>query len=657
LRLNIESPLINETAVNFRLPSWPPPRDFPVVLDREGSVVSRYGDPVWDLSAWDRVPQVLNFGDGPLRKGTARISAVNADTLRIVAAWWLWGPRSVFTASTLVLQHQIFRNLFALCTSEGIDARELSRYPGVINALANRLPPARGEYALGLLYTLYEQRSQLGFTLLDAEGLRRLASSLPSPSAKEQTAYIPPRIWSYQINRLRAVLDDFDLYKDRIEACYQAALIAYASTYGSLLAARDSATRLKICGRRGASFEGLAKEYGIDQLLLRWYATKKHKSLPIFALSNFLTMVNRVGIAYLLNFSMMRIQEAWTLHIDCLHVERDQKLGEIAMLCGETTKTIANDDARWITSRSAKIAISALSTITRWRLKVRETYGDILPDGVPYLIQPACEPWAKVSQKPGRAGKVSYPSYLDVVLEHPKLFDPSELRVTEEDWRIAKLITPSLDEKLFGVGNIWSFGWHQLRRTGSVNMQASGIVSDFSIQYQLKHETLATSLYYGQGYSHLSFNRAARAEYIRTMYEMMGKELAQLFSDRFVSPYGAERKREILQIVSESDHKKLVSEAKAGRVAWRPTLLGGCTKIGPCEYGGVENIVRCGGGDNKAPCADALFDQQRLPLIQALRQRLAEQLENAESGSPYQLSLEAQRRAVENTLNVLNDQQ
>lgn len=627
-----------------------------MVLDREGHVVSRYGDSVWDLSAWDRVPQVLNFGDGPLRKGTARISAVNAETFRAVAAWWLWGPRSVFTASTLVLQHQLFRNIFALCTSEGIDARELSRYPAVIGMVANRLPPARAEYALGLLYSLYEHRGQLGFTLLDSEGLRRVASSLPSPSTKEQTAYIPPRIWNYQINRLRAVLDDFDIYKDRIEACYQASLIAYASTYGSLRAARDSPARRKICGRRGSSFEDLAKEHGIDQLLLRWYATKKHKRLPIFALSNFLTMVNRVGIAYLLNFSIMRIQEVWTLRADCLHLENDPRIGEIAILRGETTKTIENDAACWITSRSSKIAVSALSAISQWRMKVRDAYGDILPDGTPCLIQPACEPWAKVLQKQGRAGKMTYPSYLDVVQEHPKLFDSAELRVTKEDWHIAKLITPSLDEEVFGVGKIWSFGWHQLRRTGSVNMQASGIVSDFSLQYQLKHATLATSLYYGQGYSHLSFNRAARTEYIRTMYEMMGKELTQLFSDRFVSPHGAERKREILKIVSESDHKRLLSAAKAGRIAWRPTLLGGCTKIGPCEYGGVENIVRCGGGDNKAPCADALFDRQRLPLIHVLKQKLAEQLEKAEGGSPYQLSLEAQRRAVEYTLNVLADE-
>ncbi|EOA02926.1 hypothetical protein HFRIS_019980 [Herbaspirillum frisingense GSF30] len=184
-------------------------------------------------------------------------------------------------------------------------------------------------------------------------------------------------------------------------------------------------------------------------------------------------------------------------------------------------------------------------------------------------------------------------------------------------------------------------------------MQASGLVSDFSLQYQLKHDTVASSLYYGQGYSHLVLNRSAKAEYIHTMYKMMGRELAMLLSDRFQSPYGDERKQSILKLVSESDERKLFVAAREGRVAWRRTLLGGCTKSGPCEYGGIDNVARCGGGDGKAPCTDALFDQTRVPQMQKLRQTLSMQLDKAELASPLRSSLQAQLRATENALNVL----
>lgn len=302
-----------------------------------------------------------------------------------------------------------------------------------------------------------------------------------------------------------------------------------------------------------------------------------------------------------------------------------------------------------------------MATISGWRVRLKKAYGDIergVSDNqsAPHLMQPACEPWSQLARQEMTAKQRNYTCYSELLRAHPKLFDQAALRITDEDWKIAKLITPGLNSEAFGVGKVWPLAWHQLRRTGAVNMQASGLVSDFSLQYQLKHSTLVSSLYYGQGYSQLSLNQSAQSEYIRAMYDVMGRELTGLLSDSFVSPYGSERKHTILQIVSESEHKKLVAAAKAGQVAWRPTLLGGCTKRGPCEYGGIDNIVRCGGGDDKAPCSDALFDQSRVALIQKLCRMLSEQIDQAENDTPYKYSLEAQRRAAENALDVLSSQ-
>lgn len=656
-RLSIDSPLANESAPNFRLPTWPPPREFPVVIDRNGRVVSRYGDAIWDLSVWDKVPKLVNFGDGPQPERYSQISTINADTFRMVVAWWLWGPRGVFMAGTLVSQHRAIKCLFVICSDHGIDARTLSRYPNLIAEIATKVSPSARSNALTLLHSLFEQRAQLGFTLLDREGLKKLAAAFPATPDVAQTAYIPPRIWSYQVNRLHAVLHDFQQSKGKIDAFYHAVLNAYENNYGSLRASHGNPERRDLDGKSGRStstFERWAKEYDVYELLCRWCQRPEgRKSLPLSSLTNYLALVNRAGLAYLLNFSLMRMQEAWDLRVDCLHIERDNKLGEIAMLCGETTKTIVDDDARWITSPSAVIAVEAMAAISAWRVNVRKAYGDTLPDGVPHLYQPTCEPWKRTSR--ARSLRGMYPSYAAIFKDYPKLFDPSEIRVTKEDWNLAKLVTPTLDEETFGVGKFWRFAWHQLRRTGSVNMQASGLVSDFSLQFQLKHATVATSLYYGQGHSYLAFNRAAKSEYIRAMYEMMGKELSMLLADRFVSPYGDERKRAMLKIVSEGDNNKLLSAAKAGRVAWRATLLGGCTKRGPCEYGGVDNIVRCGGGGDLSPCADALFDRSRIPAIEHLRITMSNQLERTEPASPLKSSLQAQLRATENALNVLKN--
>lgn len=647
--MTIDSPLVNEAAINYRLPCWPPPCDFPIVVTQDGTVVSRYSDSVWDLSAWDHLPKIINFGDGPQRNILGNVSKQNADVFRMVVASWLWGPRSVFAAGTLVSQHRAIKSIFVRCSANNVDARHLSRYHGLVKEIAVAIPPSARSTALSLLHALYEQRIQLGFTILDRDALKQLSAAFPPSKDVEQTAYIPPRIWLYQVSQLRSVISDFQIHKTKVEACYKAVLEIYEINYGSLAASRGNPNRHALGGR--GTFERLAREFGIYELLCRWYQHPKgRKSLPVSALTNYLALVIRAGLAYILNFSLMRIQEVWKLRVDCFHIEVDDRIGDVAILTGPTTKTMSDDYARWITCPTVADAVEVMATISSWRTRVLEAYGESSSES-PFLYLPTCEPWKIMRRVKFNRGM--YPSYATVMKDYPKLFDREELRVTKDDWLLAKSITPTLDESTFGVGKVWRFAWHQLRRTGTVNMQASGLVSNFSIQYQLKHATVAMSLYYGKGYSQLRFNSAAKAEYIREMYEVMGKELNMLLSDRFVSPYGDERKHTILKIVSESDNNKLLNAAKAGRVAWRRTLLGGCTKSGPCEYGGIDNIVRCGGGDGKAPCADALFDRKRMPDIQKLHQVLSNQLELAESGSPQQSSIQAQIIAAENALNVI----
>jgi hypothetical protein len=393
-RLSIDSALVNEDAINFRLPDWPPPRDFPVVVDGDGIVLSRFGDSVWDLSVWDRIPKKVNFGDGLQRsKHHGKVSVVNADTLRLINAWWLWGPRAVVVPGTLVSQHRALKQIFVICTSEGIDSRELSRFPAVVTQIAKAISPSTRTTSLTLLHSLFEQREKLGFVILDRDALRVFAAALGPSAAVEQTAYVPPRIWAYQVHRLREVLDDFLAHEEKIQACYDAVLDRYQSSYGSLQAAIGNPKRRPL-GDTSGVFEQLAKEFGVYELLCRWYQrTKGRQCMPLSALTNYLSLVTRAGLAYLLNFSLMRVQEAWTLRVDCLQIESDKKLGEIATLRGETTKTIIDDQARWITSPTVAIAIDALTAISGWRTRVKEAYGIKPPTGAPFLYEPTCEPW------------------------------------------------------------------------------------------------------------------------------------------------------------------------------------------------------------------------------------------------------------------------
>jgi hypothetical protein len=557
-----------------------------------------------------------------------------------------------------------------VCAENGIDPSEMRQYPGIVDQFFQRLDQSTSKKALALLHLLYKDREQLGFVLLDRDGLIQF-EFLMDDKEGDQTAYIPPRIWSYQVNRLREFLDDFHEQRDKIVACYDFCIDAYVRNFGSLTEACRSGAdkkrnpfgkgRIAGCEYHGR-FADTAERFGIDGLLAKWCIgpDQSLSSRGISVMSKYFSMVGHVGTTYLLNFSLMRVSECWALRTQCLRIEKDERFGPFFVLHGPTTKTIRDDDACWPASPSVQVAVEAMACVARLRMRCAEANPDVTVTAEelanPNLVVRCYEPWAYGEGRtlPPTVRK-GYLSYKKVLERYPNLFDDDQLRITQADLDIMRAIAPDLDAEEFAVGLVFPLAWHQLRRTGAVNMQSSDLVSDATLQYQLKHSRRAMSLYYGKGYSRVGLNQEARNQYVGAMYEVLGKQFAGLFEDRFVSPYGEARKAALLNLVAEKDAKTYAALAKEGKIAWRETLLGGCMKRGPCSYGGVDNIARCGGGDRPGFCVEILLDRDKIPELQRLRDILGSQIAEAAQGSPYRLSLEAQQRAVENALHVLDN--
>lgn len=671
LGLQIDSPLSVPSAANFRPLNWPPAHDWPVVFNEKGEIVCRWGCPVWPLYPWAKQALSLNFGDGPINHGDS-IDPANANLLRQITGWWIWGPNGVQAAGTLYNKFTLIRQVFVMCSKEGILASDLMRFPAVADRLPGVLAPSRAAGVIAILHDLYDQRDKFGFILLDRTGLSRLEAAIPDHESK-QTPYIPPRIWTYQVTRLRSCLDDFLAHREQVEACYRFCLDVYSTNYGSLAKALtvepinsrvpfQTPSNKNAGAKSGAKFHGpfkqTAKRFGIDELLARWVGAPSEgdSAKGIRLLSAYMSLISLTGLAYLLNYSLMRIEEAWDLRQDCLDIERDEKFGDIYLLHGVTTKTMDDSNARWPTSPSVKVAIEAMTCITRLRLICAEAHPDInlTQEDIdnPYLINKVFAPWTSRNLKK-RELRPFYGGYADsLTAVYPLLFDVDTLRITEQDLQLARYITPTLDPERFAVGKPWPFAWHQLRRTGAVNMQASGLVSDATLQLLLKHVTRTMTLYYGQNHTRLKLNNDARTQYVRTMYEVLGKELARLTTERFVSPHGDRRKTEIVRLITQKDAKALTAAAKRGAIACREIILGYCMNREPCAYGGIDSIAHCGGGDGSAPCPDVLYDKRNIEMIRKLDKTLDERLINAPTDSPLRNSLQAQKRSVRNFLDV-----
>lgn len=614
----------------------------------------------------------LNFGDGPLSFAVDPIDSRNADLLRQVTAFWLWGPLASYSCHSIKNKFHLVRRVFVLCSEQGVLASELSRFP----LLTEKLPSlvfgneSTIDGFFNCLHDLYEHREFLGFTLLDREGLRQLARNLPEAEQIEQRAYIPPRIWSYQVTQLRRCLDDYLKHQEEIEHCYQFCLDAYAYNAHALKGTASEKKRAapfwteSSFDRKGIGlkfygpFEITASLFGIHELLERWSGPLNNGATNsgVWRLTDYLSLVSYAGLAYIVNFSLMRISEAWGLRADCLMVEHDEKFGDIHILQGETTKTQKDSDARWPTSPSVKTAILAMTSIAQLRLRctsAQSKFSRVTDDlSNPFLIGRTFEPW--LAPRSSKHGVRTWPrSCMKFLSQYPLLLDVEEIRITEPDLALARLLTPTIDEQKYKVGNIWPFSWHQFRRTGSVNMQSSGLVSDLSLQYQLKHATLPMALYYGQNHSRLRLNESARTTYLKAMYEIVGQELKRLDDQRFVSPHGEERKAEVLQPIKPRDAKELAKAAQRGEVvAPREIILGYCVKRDFCPWGGIDSIAHCGGGDAKSPCPHVLYDTHKIHVVRKLDVWLDEQLGQTSCQSPLRQSLEFQKRSLRSYLDV-----
>jgi hypothetical protein len=655
---------------SFRPPSWPPPRDWVVSEDREGNVLSCWGDSIWDLSPWAGTSMILDFGDGDVVRKAKPLDPANADLLRLLTTWRMWGIKACAAANSLKAAFLSIRRVIALCSEHNITASDLMRFPRVFEQLASIIPSSEFSKTILELHRLWDARDYIGFVLVDSEGIQRLAAASHSHEI-EQTAYIPPRIWAYQVQRLKACLDDFLANRQAIEACFNFCVDAYAHNFGSLAAAMTGASRHRLPfwtperknkgAKSGCRYHGrfglTAERFDIADLLERWIVVSK-SGLEVRNFAAYLSLVQYAGLAYIANFTLQRVNEAASLRADCLMWEFDEKLGRVPIIVGETTKTDPDSDARWPTSPSVEAAVGAMATVATLRMRCAAADPAVCPAETdqrnPYLVAGSFEPWSGNVAKP-YAVRIHADGYRAICRRYERLFDEEQLRITEDDLRIARMLTPNLsEEKGFAVGRVWPLAWHQLRRTGAVNMFASGLLSDSSLQFQMKHASRLMPLYYGRGHAKLHLNEEVEGVVIDAMYEATAHKLQAIAGDRFVSPLGDDRKQIILvNLVGDKDAKALAIAGRKGLAYFRETRIGACVHRGTCGYGGVESISRCTGGDGGDPCVDALYDRTKALGIEGDLAQIEKELAKTPVGTPRHKALLAEQKGLENCLNVI----
>ncbi|MBK1681424.1 hypothetical protein [Rhodocyclus tenuis] len=664
--LGLDLPHVAPCSRSFRPPSWPPPRDWVCIEDKDGNAVSRLGDYILDLTPWLGRNTTFSIGDGPKRNTrSVVIDPANAEIMRDLFVYVGWGPRAVRAPRTLVSVAQRLRQIVAVCSDNHILASDLSRYPAVIDQVAQALPPGSYDKVIAELDRLRDARDILGFELLDRAGIERLKALQPTHDP-EQTEYIPPRIWTYVVTRIAECIKDYADHRDAIKACFDFCMDAYERN-----GAREHVDRTGNSNRRpfrvappgatgrysGITYQGpfadTAQRFGIKAVLEKWVGSIT-KQRGIKGLTAYFQLTQYAVLVDIAAFTLMRVEEAASVRWNCLQWHDDPVFGHIPLIQGETSKTDPDDNALWITTPSIEPSIRALQSIAWMRL---QSAGWWIEGNNPSLVTGSIEPWGKPKVAREAGLKVHLLGLNDVINKYPLLFDPQQLTITDDDLKIARAVCPTLNREQFQVGKAWAFAWHQFRRTGAVNMFASGDISDSSMQLQMKHLTRAQPLYYGRGNTALRLNAATRVLLVNAQYEATARDLVAIHTDRFVSPHGDNHKARLLAPTNNGEPVNLISEADAKhyekvyrehRIGGRLTVLGACMKNGSCDGDCISSVGDCAGGDGKAPCTHVLFDRTRASANQKRLEAVRLQLAQTPPDTPRYNQLLQEVRGLEN---------
>jgi hypothetical protein len=650
--VTVESPL-------YRPPSFPPPDDWVVSVDREGAALSLYGDDFWDYRAFER-SATFNFGKD-------NMSAKNKLLVKQIIHLMIYHHRLFpgrIQSCTGAFSWLV--TIAKVCDSKGVLMSSISRFPAIHQELADALQCDSYQIIVSFLHRLRLYADILGFEIFDVKGMAFLVSQ-QGVRDPIQTPYIPPRIWTYQVNRLSECLDDFLEHQEALEKAFARVAEAYKQNASALpdLPNLHSPFHDYGCSKSvrtliPGGFGVFLVEYGLSDVLDKWMGQPNEK-LRLSRLTAYLNMVREASIFYILNFSLQRINEGASLRSDCLLIEHDDRLGDVNMVTGETTKTDPDSDARWVVPASVKRAVDVASSIARLRLQhFPSTKGaPVGDDSAPLMLAPT-EPWTDSGNyRNSKDELVSQIRFGPFLSRFPKFLDSDVLTVTEEDWKIAVSMTPNITSKPgFGIGLPWRFTAHQLRRTTAVNMFASNMVSDSSLQWLMKHLIPKMTLFYGRNYTNLRLDSNAETVVIIESYKAIYRQLVSVVEDSIgnVRPHSREMiPISVVNLVDADEEAKLTKLIKKGDVGCRRTLAGLCMKGGACEYGGIESIAQCAGADGGGICADAIFKRDNEAGLIRLKAAYEKEIETLSPDMPRFGALKKEIYAIEVYINVIND--
>lgn len=610
-----------------------PHDDFVVSRDRAGRPKSRYGDLMWDFTAYNPEGKLSRihlafWASGNLTEERGRLTK----EIRSIVFSLIWRREgSPLSTGTLRNYVSVLSALAAFAEETASTIKDVLRDEQRLQQFTERGCSGWLVETLGSLLTLLVKTGShsLGFSVVGNKAISEMKrkNKLYRAGLKQHPP-MPTRIYSHFIAALQREVEEWLLIEDEV-----------------LKAVVPCAADPR-CGRALSRQREIGKEQGLVPMTfftfedvvsekVKSYFGTRSKILDLGSVSSLLGDIQFFVKTIVQTFTGMRDDEVSSLPFDCLNtsIVNGQKY---YLVNGRTTKFAHGlvKRAQWVTNSEGHEAIKAAQRIAE---TIYGAFG-VIPKTVEGRVQD-CPLFVSVAYL-GFAGVPRRPEaghFTPGIMGHRNLPANCLLLLNDNDLRELEQIDPHRAwraEPKFQLGNTWVFTSHQLRRSLALYAQRSGLVSLPSLRRQLKHLTESMSRYYSRGSAYATNFIGDDKDHFGFEWQSTQPESSALSyllnvvltDDELFGGHSAwvEHRLKVKGSVTATDRETTIKRFKRGELAYRETIIGGCTNTGTCEKVAVQWLHADCIRDN---CKNLVGNVMKLQRVITAQKHMVESLE------------------------------
>lgn len=557
-----------------------PKDDFVVSKSSTGAIISIYKDMVWDFTVYhpDGKPSPLLFtywDQGELTPNRQKLVKEIKHIFFILI--WL-RDKNPLSIRTLRNYLTITRDIAKFAEHKNTTLKEVIANTELFLEFVRSKNSGWFVETLSSLLLLLIDKSYHKFAIkiVKQETIRELQKINKKYRASlKQHPPIPSRIYSETLSKLMYYFDKWEQISNElmqlIVDCYELKLSTNRKfiSYNSILDHASESLRNFIIAHTG-------------------YFTLKHISGQITETQ----ILCKIAIQA---FTGMRDEEAHTLPYQCIK-EVNSNSQKHYLVEGRTTKQNHGNSktTQWITSIEGLRAIRITQEIAGYIYQIHDDLpAKEITDTFQYPL------FISVSYF-GFTCQVIRPTinkYRIGTVNNRRAFRNIAVKIENADIEELEQIDPHRawrSESNFQIGQNWYFTTHQLRRSLALYAQRSGLVSLPSLRRQLQHITNEMTSYYARGSTFAKNLIADDKSHFANEWQQTQTEsnaLGYIFNVLMSNTtlYGGhihwvENTLKNEEGIIIFDRKQTLQRFKKGDISYKETIIGGCTKVGTCNF-------------------------------------------------------------------------